>query len=84
MINSPSPSFTPEEQELLSDFNAGELRSVATPELLDALRQSATAMGVKDQRINWGCPNSMDRSHAAISATLSRSAWRSSKAMGVE
>ena len=52
MINSPSPSFTPEEQQLLSDFNAGELRSVATPELLDALRQSATAMGVKDQRIN--------------------------------
>ena len=48
----PSPSFTPEEQQLLSDFNAGELRSVATPELLDALRQSATAMGVKDQRIN--------------------------------
>jgi predicted DNA binding CopG/RHH family protein len=52
MINSPSPSFIPEEQQLLSDFNAGELRSVATPELLDALRQSATAMGVKDQRIN--------------------------------
>ena len=52
MINSPSPSFTPEEQQLLSDFNAGELRSVATPELLDALRQSAMAMGVKDQRIN--------------------------------
>ena len=52
MINSPSPSFTPEEQQFLTDFNAGELRSVATPELLDALRQSATAMGVKDQRIN--------------------------------
>ena len=32
----------------------------------------------------WGCPNSMDRSHATISATLSRSAWRPSKATGVE
>ena len=35
-------------------------------------------------KVHWGCPNSMDRSHTAISATLSRSAWRSSKAMGVE
>jgi hypothetical protein len=33
---------------------------------------------------DWGCPNSMDRSHATISPTLSRSAWRSSKATGVE
>jgi hypothetical protein len=32
----------------------------------------------------WGCPNSMDRSHAAISTTLSRFAWRFSKSTGVE
>ena len=31
---------------------------------------------------DWGCPNSMDRSHASIGSTLSRSAWRFSKATG--
>ncbi len=54
MINSPSPSFSAEDQQILADFNAGELRSVATPEFLHQLQQSATATatGAKDQRIN--------------------------------
>jgi predicted DNA binding CopG/RHH family protein len=52
MINSPSPSFSAEDQQILADFNAGELRSVGTPEFLHQLHQSATATGAKDQRIN--------------------------------
>ncbi len=41
-----------EERELLDAMESGELRSVATPELLDQLRQAAHATGQKDQRIN--------------------------------
>jgi predicted DNA binding CopG/RHH family protein len=52
MTNSPSPSLSSEEQQILADFNAGELRTVATPQLLQELRQSAVATGAKDQRIN--------------------------------
>jgi predicted DNA binding CopG/RHH family protein len=52
MINSPAPSFSAKEQQILSDFNAGELRSVAMPDLLNQLQQSATATGANDQRIN--------------------------------
>lgn len=40
------------EQQLLDDFEQGALNSVATPALLDGLRQSARATGQKDQRIN--------------------------------
>jgi predicted DNA binding CopG/RHH family protein len=40
------------EQQLLEDFEQRALRSVATPALLDGLRQSAKATGQKDQRIN--------------------------------
>ena len=40
------------EQKLLDDFEQGALNSVATPALLDGLRQSARATGQKDQRIN--------------------------------
>ena len=41
-----------EEQEVLDAFEQGALRTVATPGLLDGLRQSARATGQKDQRIN--------------------------------
>jgi len=40
------------EQQLLEDLEQGALRSVATPALLEDLRQSARATGQKDQRIN--------------------------------
>ncbi len=46
------PSLDPEEQQLLDDFEAGELRSVVTPTLLGQLQQAAKATGLKDQRIN--------------------------------
>ena len=32
----------------------------------------------------WGCPNSMDRSHATINFILAGFAWRSSKETGVQ
>jgi len=49
----PTPSaLDPEEQQLLADFEAGELRSVATPALLSQLQEAAKATGLKDQRIN--------------------------------
>mgnify|MGYP006283172135 FL=1 len=41
-----------EECELLDAVESGAMRSVATPELLEQLRQSAQATGQKDQRIN--------------------------------
>ena len=41
-----------DEQQLLDAFEQGALKSVATPERLDGLRQSARATGQKDQRIN--------------------------------
>ncbi len=34
------------------DFDAGELRSLATPDLLIQLRRAAKATGLKDQWIN--------------------------------
>jgi predicted DNA binding CopG/RHH family protein len=40
------------EQQLFDVFEQGALTSVATPALLDGLRQSARATGQKDQRIN--------------------------------
>lgn len=47
-----SPALEPEEQQLLADFEAGELPSVATPALLSQLQEAAKATGLKDQRIN--------------------------------
>jgi predicted DNA binding CopG/RHH family protein len=41
-----------DEQRLLEDFEHDELRSVATPSLLEELRESARGTGQKDQRIN--------------------------------
>jgi predicted DNA binding CopG/RHH family protein len=46
------PRLDPDEQQLLADFAAGELRSVATPALLSQLKEAAKATGLKDQRIN--------------------------------
>jgi len=45
-------SLEPEEQQLLDDYEAGSLRSVASPEVLKGLRAAARATGQKDQRIN--------------------------------
>ncbi|MFU8886944.1 MAG: hypothetical protein ACNA8O_16000 [Cyanobacteriota bacterium] len=42
----------PSERELLEAVASGELRSIATPDLLNQLRQSAQVTGQKDQRIN--------------------------------
>jgi predicted DNA binding CopG/RHH family protein len=50
-INS-SSELEPGEQQLLADFEAGDLRSVATPALLSELQEAAKATGLKDQRIN--------------------------------
>ncbi|MCS5699212.1 hypothetical protein NZK32_09195 [Cyanobium sp. FGCU-52] len=47
-----SPKLEPEDQQLLADFEAGELRSVATPALLSQLLNAAKATSLKDQRIN--------------------------------
>jgi predicted DNA binding CopG/RHH family protein len=47
-----SPELEPAEQQLLADFEAGELRSVARPALLSQLQEAAKATGLKDQRIN--------------------------------
>ena len=48
----PTPNLDPEEQQILDDDEAGSLRSVASPELLDQLRAAARSTGQKDQRIN--------------------------------
>ena len=48
----PSLQLDPEEKQLLQDFETNALRSIATRELLDDLKQSAHATGQKDQRIN--------------------------------
>jgi predicted DNA binding CopG/RHH family protein len=45
-------SLEPGERELLEAVASGELRSIATPDLLNQLRQSAQVTGQKDQRIN--------------------------------
>ncbi len=47
-----SPELEPEEQQLLADFEVGELHSVATAALLSQLQEAAKATGLKDQRIN--------------------------------
>ena len=48
----PVPALEADEQQLLDAFEQGALTSVATPALLNDLRQSARATGQKDQRIN--------------------------------
>ena len=48
----PVPALDADEQQLLDAFEQGALTSVATPVLLNDLRQSARATGQKDQRIN--------------------------------
>ena len=48
----PVPALEADEQQLLDAFAQGALTSVATPALLNDLRQSARATGQKDQRIN--------------------------------
>ena len=45
----PSIQLDSEEQELLSDYDAGAWRSVATPGVLQSLREAARATGQKDQ-----------------------------------
>lgn len=47
-----SPELEPGDKQLLADFEAGELRSVATSALLSQLQEAAKATGLKDQRIN--------------------------------
>ena len=48
----PVPALEADEQQLLDAFEQGALSSVATPALLNDLRQSARVTGQKDQRIN--------------------------------
>lgn len=48
----PKEPLDAQEQQWLQDFSAGQLRSVATPDLLEELSQSARATSLKDQRIN--------------------------------
>ncbi|MCX5936983.1 MAG: hypothetical protein NTW02_01960 [Cyanobium sp. LacPavin_0920_WC12_MAG_62_9] len=40
-----------EEQELLSNYDAGAWRSVATPGVLQSLREAALATGQKEQLV---------------------------------
>jgi predicted DNA binding CopG/RHH family protein len=47
-----SPELEPAEKQLLADFEAGELHSVATPALLSQLQEAAKSTSQKDQRIN--------------------------------
>jgi uncharacterized protein HemY len=48
--NPPPPDA--QEQHLLADFDAGELRSAATPGLLSQLQEATKATGLKDHQIN--------------------------------
>lgn len=47
-----SDSLDQDERELLEAVGSGALRSIATPDLLNQLRESAKITGQKDQRIN--------------------------------
>ncbi|MBM5803514.1 MAG: hypothetical protein FJ078_05265 [Cyanobacteria bacterium K_DeepCast_35m_m2_155] len=49
---SQSKAIDAEEQELLADYEAGRLRSIATASLLEDIKLAAKATGTKDQRIN--------------------------------
>ena len=48
----PAIQLDAEEQQLLSTYAAGAWRSVATPGVIQTLREAARATGQKDQRIN--------------------------------
>ena len=48
----PAIQLDAEEQQLLSTYAAGAWRSVATPGVIQTLREAARATGKKDQRIN--------------------------------
>jgi len=47
----PAIQLDSEEQEVLSDYDAGTWRSVATPGVLQSLREAAQATGQKDQLV---------------------------------
>jgi len=47
----PAIQLDSEEQELLSDSDAGAWRSVATPGVLQSLREAARATGQKEQLV---------------------------------
>ncbi|AFY29113.1 hypothetical protein [Cyanobium gracile] len=49
-----SASLDPEEQQLLADFEAGDLRSVRTHALLGQLQQAVKATDLKDHLIDSG------------------------------
>ena len=55
-MQSPLPasnnSLDQDERELLEAVESGTMRSIATPDLLNQLRESAHVTGQKDQRIN--------------------------------
>lgn len=48
----PAIQLDAEEQQLLSTYAAGAWRSLATPGVIQTLREAARATGQKDQRIN--------------------------------
>jgi len=48
----PAIQLDSDEQELLSEYNAGAWRRFTTPGVLQSLRDAARATGHKDQRIN--------------------------------
>ncbi|MEB3317984.1 MAG: hypothetical protein VKO39_07585 [Cyanobacteriota bacterium] len=50
----------------------------------ESLGRLRTSLLHQLQIAGWGCPNSMDRSHAAISINLARCAWRSSNWIGLK
>ena len=47
----PAIQLDADEQELLSNYDAGTWRSVATPGVLQSLREAARATGHKDQLV---------------------------------
>ncbi len=47
-----NPKLSKEEQEILKDFEAGELKSVLTPRRIKMLQEAAEETFKKDKRIN--------------------------------
>ena len=47
----PAIQLDSEEQEVLSDYDAGAWRSVTTPGVLQSLREAARATGQKEQLV---------------------------------
>jgi predicted DNA binding CopG/RHH family protein len=50
------PKLPPDEAQILTDFDSGRLRSVATPPALERLRAAARATQNKNRRINLRIP----------------------------